>query len=307
MKNKLFICLIALITAFCCISAACAVETSGSGNDGEVIDYGTLTIKNISVIQGETAKISYTFSIAERAEEITYAFDGNAIEIKDGKVKALVGDETVTVTATTEHHEAVFTVTTYSVDYGTISIDDLYAWVDYPASEIDVSFEYPEYEEQLVYTYDKTKLEINAATNTVKALSEGNFEVTAQRPSDGFTTTFTVRAEKVNRSSEYYNTSNYKTKVANYKTYWEQNGKSRSTTLFIGDSFFDSSYWSDFYTTYAGKDAIRSGVGSSTTCDWEIFADTYLKYTDPKNIVMHIGTNNVYNDRMEEEETFKAL
>lgn len=184
MKNKLFICLIALITAFCCISTACSVETSGSGNDGEVIDYGTLTIKNISVIQGETAKISYTFSIAERAEEITYAFEGNAIEIKDGKVKALVGDKTVTVTATTEHHEAVFTVTTYSVDYGTISIDDLYAWVDYPASEIDVSFEYPEYEEQLVYTYDKTKLEINAATNTVKALSEGNFEVTAQRPSD---------------------------------------------------------------------------------------------------------------------------
>lgn len=75
-------------------------------------------------------------------------------------------------------------------------------------------------------------------------------------------------AQTVDRTSEFYDTSNYNNKVAGYKDLWEQKGVSGSTTLFIGDSFFDSGFWSDFYDVYAGKDVIRAGVGSSTTFDW---------------------------------------
>lgn len=307
MKKKFFVFFTAIIVVLSCMfAAACSSD-----------NYGTLTVDNVSVIMGEDSVISYRFSIPERAEKITYLFDGNDIEIKDGKVKALVGDKTITVTAKTTHHETTFTVTTYSVDLGTISIADLYAWVDYPASElvgypaseIDISFEYSEYEEELVYSYDETKLQIDAAKKTVKALSAGDFEVTATRISDGFSTTFTVHAETVDRNSSYFNVSSHETNAAYWKTYWDKHGKDGSTTLFIGDSYFGGSFWSDddFYTTYKGKDVIRSGIGGTTSCEWEVFTDTYLKYTNPKNIVMHVGTNNVYTDGMNAEELFKAL
>ncbi len=300
MKKKFFVCFTAIIVVLSCmLAAACQSD-----------NYGTLTVDNVSVITGEDSIISYRFSIPERAEEITYLFDGNYIEIKDGKVKALVGDKTITVTAKTKHHEATFTVTTYSVDLGTMSIDDLYAWVDYPASEIDISFEYPEYEEELVYSYDQTKLQIDAAKKTVKALSAGDFEVTATRISDGFNTTFTVHAETVNRNSEYFNVSSYEKNIENCKKIWDNKGKNGSTTLFIGDSFFGGGCWSDssFYDDcYKCKDAVRSGIGGTTSCDWEIFADTFLKDISPKNIVMHVGTNNVHNDQMTADQLFKAL
>lgn len=296
MKKKFFVCLTALT---CMFALAC----------NETTDYGTLTIKDVHVMEGENETISYRFSIAERAEEISYSFDGKAIEIKDGVIKALVGGQTVTVVAKTEHHETTFKVTTYSVNRGNISIESLYAWVDYPASEIDITFEYPEYEEELVYSYDETKLQIDAAKKTVKALNKGDFEVTAHRTSDGYSTNFTVHAETVNRNSNYFNVSSHEKNAAYWKNYWDEHGKSGSTTLFIGDSYFGGSFWSDenFYTTYAGKDVIRSGIGGTTSCEWEVFTDTYLKYTNPKNIVMHVGTNNVYNDGMNAEELFKAL
>ncbi len=267
-------------------------------------DYGTLTVENVILSEGEEKTIVYSFSKPEKAEEITYYFSGSDIEIKDSKVKALKGGKTVTVTAKTEHHETTFQVTTL-VDYGSLEISDVYAWVGYPRSDIDVKFENPEYAEDLEYSYDNTAIDIDAETNTVTALSEGDVRVTAT--SEHFKTTFIVHAQVIDKSSDNYNTSNYTGKVAGYKSEWESKGRDGLTTLFIGDSFFDSGFWSNFYNDYAGKDVLRAGVSSSTSCDWEIFTETYLKYTNPKNIVMHMGTNNVYDDGMGIFETVSAL
>ena len=69
------------------------------------------------------------------------------------------------------------------------------------------------------------------------------------------------------------------------------------TTLFIGDSFFDTAYWTGFYTdSYMGKDALCLGISATTTYDWEQWLGGWLGATKPKSIVMHIGTNNVYDD-----------
>lgn len=307
MKKSICVLLTVLLVALCCAATtACGGQGSFGGVSGNV-DYGTLSVENVVLVVGDEVKISYRFSIAERAEQINYSFEGDYIKIENGKVKALAGEKTITVTAKTEHHETTFTVTTFSADNGSIVIDDVTAWIGYPASELKVVFEYEEGAADLEYSYDETKIEIDASKNTVKALAEGVVEVTATRPFDNYSTTFKVYAQTVDRTSDFYDTSNYNNKVAGYKDLWEQNGVSGSTTLFIGDSFFDSNYWTDFYDVYAGKDVIRAGVASSTTCDWEVFADAFLKYTNPKNIVMHIGTNNVYDDNMNAEQTINAL
>ena len=270
------------------------------------IDYGTLTISDITGIttNSNPVKIRATFSIPAREEEITYSFEGNDIKIEDGYVTALVGGKTVVVTAKTAHHETTFTVTTI-IDYGALVINDVYAWVDYPASELDVIFEYPEYKEDLTYSYDETKLYINETNQTVEALAPGDFTVNVS--SEHFKTTFTVHAEVVDKTTAEYDTSPYNAKVAGYLSDWKKNGVDGSTTLFIGDSFFDGAYWGNFYSDYAGKDVLRAGVSSATTYDWEVFTDSFLKYTNPKNIAMHIGTNNVYDDDKNAKQTVSAL
>lgn len=72
-----------------------------------------------------------------------------------------------------------------------------------------------------------------------------------------------------------------------------------NTTLFIGDSFFDvRDYWKNFYESYAGKDVFLAGIAGTRVDQWrdilveEIFASFGGKA--PKNIVMHVGTNDIH-------------
>lgn len=271
-------------------------------------DYGTLTVNDIEgVMEGTTGvDIEYTFSNPAYAEEITYTFDGNDIEIVNGKINVLVGGKTVTVTAKTSHHETTFTVTTL-IDYGELNFTDVYAWVGYPASELDYEFSKPERKEAFTYKYDATKLTIDAEKNTVKALVAGDVEVTVE--SEHFADKFTVHAEQVNKNDACYTVpADFNTRIAVKLAEYRNKGNDGHTTLFIGDSFFDERwFWTDFNRTYAGKDALIAGVSSSTTYDWEHFAQTFLKNVSPKQIAMHMGTNNVYDDKKSATETVSSL
>ena len=271
-------------------------------------DYGTLTVNDIEgVMEGTTGvDIEYTFSNPAYAEEIIYTFDGNDIEIVNGKINVLVGGKTVTVTAKTSHHETTFTVTTL-IDYGELNFTDVYAWVGYPASELDYEFSKPERKEAFTYKYDATKLTIDAEKNTVKALVAGDVEVTVE--SEHFADKFTVHAEQVNKNDACYTVpADFNTRIEGKLAEYRNKGNDGHTTLFIGDSFFDERwFWTDFNRTYAGKDALIAGVSSSTTYDWEHFTQTFLKNVSPKQIAMHMGTNNVYDDKKSATETVSSL
>ena len=71
-----------------------------------------------------------------------------------------------------------------------------------------------------------------------------------------------------------------------------------NTTVFIGDSFFDRRYfWTDFYSDdMSGKDALLAGIGSTRTDHWSELADEIFALfgkKSPKNIVIHLGTNDI--------------
>lgn len=100
----------------------------------------------------------------------------------------------------------------------------------------------------------------------------------------------------------------FTTKLENRKEQWERKANDGQTTLFIGDSFFDIYFWSNFYEEYyPGKDALLLGIGSTTTYDWETWASEWLANINPKNIVMHMGVNNVYADGDDAEATILGL
>ena len=271
-------------------------------------DYGTLTINDVEGAM-EGAKgitIEYTFSNPDFAEPIEYTFEGNDIEIVNGRINVLVGGKTIVVTAKTEHHEATFTVTTL-IDYGTLTVEDVIAWVGYPASELDFTFSKADYAEPLTFEYDATALTINADKKTVTALKAGEFEVLAK--SEHFADRFKVKAETVNKSDSRYNVSaDNNNRIAGKLSTYKNMGNDGKTTLFIGDSFFDERwFWTNFDKTYAGKDAIISGVSGSTSYDWEHFTETFLKFVSPKQVAMHMGTNNVYDDKDTAAQAVSAL
>ncbi len=89
-------------------------------------------------------------------------------------------------------------------------------------------------------------------------------------------------------------------------------GNDGATTLVIGDSFFDIAFWDRFYTDFKGKDAMIAGIGGSTAEDWINYMkfDLFLNDIAPKNVVINIGNNDIFNDKLTAEEAvanFKTL
>ena len=178
---------------------------------------------------------------------------------------------------------------------GTLTVDTVYAWVGYPAVSFFPTFSDEAYKEELTYEYDASGITVDAATNTVTALKAGVYDVVAK--SEHFEVTFQVKAERVDKSTTKYITEQFENAAANRKAQWQERGNAGQTTLFIGDSFFDLGFWSNFYTSsYVNKDALCLGISSTTSYDWETWATGWLAETAPKSIVMHIGTNNIYDD-----------
>ena len=97
-----------------------------------------------------------------------------------------------------------------------------------------------------------------------------------------------------------WDSSGYADKANNVKSRYASDGTNGTTTVFLGDSFFDNTEgnWSDFYTSYANEyDALELGIGGSTTYDWENFlSGGILDGMQPKNLVVNLGTNNLAAD-----------
>ncbi len=202
------------------------------------------------------------------------------------------GDTTVVPTFLSEAQTGIYTES--SVD----------AWIGYPPSEFVVKLNNGE--SDFTLEYDASKLEIDKENRTVRALAEGRFEVKVTSGED--TASFFVNAASVDTSGAEWDYGKYVENATNRANEYRSGGTDGKTTVFIGDSFFDS-YWGDFYTDYAGKDALRLGISSSTSFDWENFYlnDHAVLDMSPKNLVVDLGTNNLYDDNRSAQDTVRDL
>lgn len=227
----------------------------------------------------------------------------------DAETKAVTAENTETETET----ETDAGTETEEINRGQLSVSDVTAWIDYPDSDFVPVFSDPAYKEALTYEYDESAIQINGELNTVKALKEGDFEVKAT--SEHFEAKFTVHARAVdktatdNNGQSKWSASTFEWLEPYKRDDWNTRGKAGVTTVFVGDSFFDSYFWSNFYDAdyYEDYEAIILGIGGSTTYDWEDLVNGWFGETDPKNIVMHLGTNNVYDDGDDTETTIASL
>jgi lysophospholipase L1-like esterase len=63
--------------------------------------------------------------------------------------------------------------------------------------------------------------------------------------------------------------------------------------LFIGDSYVDKAFWYDYTTIYEGLSAVNEGVGGTRVDYWINYIPTLKAMYNPKNIIMHIGVNDL--------------
>ncbi len=174
-----------------------------------------------------------------------------------------------------------------------LEIHDVYAWVGFTPSDIipktaeDISYD------DIFFEYDKSKIRISKADMTIEALEPGDTTVRAY--TEKYETFFTAKAREIkkNKNGTSLIDSNAE-HLRNMRRIWDRLGTNGKTTIFIGDSFFDTRFWQTFYRDLDGYDAVCIGLGGATTYDWEILPDTLLLDVNPKNAVINIGTNNVY-------------
>lgn len=285
------------------------------------VNFGTLVLEDTyTVALGKTVTITPSFSIPEKKADVTLTYDQTKISIeKSGDsfiVTPLVAREAVTVTASTQYHAPVtFTVQTTGVQlvYDSAAVNTIYAGFgayklggfDY-ASDVAASSKSGE----ITFGVDGTLpsgVTYDAANNTLTAdntiTSDTFVTLKAQSTTGDGTVKITVKADAPN---PYIKKSELTTRVNNLKadlaTRLSNAGKTEVDTLFVGDSFFNpmangtsGAWWSNFYTDVAGYDAYTVGISSAQVCDWEALLFELVARYNPKNIVLHIGTNDIFD------------
>ncbi len=187
-------------------------------------------------------------------------------------------------------------------DYGELCIEDLKVTIDqnkhYTFAEIDPLFTKPEKAEALSYTYDTDYIKIEK--NTVIPLRREETKINVRAKSDHFNVVFAVEIEYIRYSgpdatmTDLYDTSKFDGSIESSKA--KCKSLTEDTTLFIGDSFMDDSYIGTYMETYgADKKVINAGISSTTSYHWESKYEEIIGAISPKNIVLHIGTNNYYD------------
>lgn len=170
------------------------------------------------------------------------------------------------------------------VDYGTLSFEDMRIYYNYPGVAPTPIFSNSNYTGEITYTINnETAVKYE---NGVFVALKPNFRVLVTATTPYHKATFKIQTLEMA----------YEDQVKAHENKWVADGSPEGSTLFVGDSFFDTYFWSDFYSTYGKYNTRTHGIGGTTTTDWEVFASRLIYPVNPKNIVMHCGTNNLFDD-----------
>lgn len=291
--------LLSLTLALICLLACFA------GCNNEQAKQVTFTVEDITVfVDDEPVDLVISYQNTQTTPLISWTYNASALTISSNKISAKK-EGVYEVKGAIGSYETTFTVTV-TKNIPALQIDDLYAWVGYPASDISPIVANTLQGEEIVYSNYNEEV-ISIQNGYVTALQVGETAVKATCGSEEVT--FNVKCLPVERSTDplYYVDEagqGWISAARNFADQWNYYGKEGISTAFIGDSFFDYRwFFTNFYQMYQGKEAVCYGIGGTTSHTWELFIDEYFNHMQPKNIVIHVGNNNVYNDHTTEEET----
>lgn len=77
--------------------------------------------------------------------------------------------------------------------------------------------------------------------------------------------------------------------------------------LFLGDSYIDTAFWYTYDNVFGTLSAANEGVGGTKTSYWMSMVETMKLMYAPKNIVIHIGVNDIDDGNTTGETTIGRL
>ena len=196
------------------------------------------------------------------------------------------------------------------IDYGTMTVNgpsSIYS--NYPGKEITVTFSKPEYATTVTFTTDNPNVTVKDGKIAATGVYSSAFNVTVTATAENFETkTFTVSV------STFTGGVNAETKVQ----YYEQNiikPENKGGIILVGDSYFDGvpngtgspSFWADFYYDYQNEKAFLMGISSSQIDDLETVSERIVYPMEPKEIVVHIGFNDVHHGPLSVDELYSRI
>ena len=196
--------------------------------------------------------------------------------------------------------------------YGYLCIEDQTVCINtdrnYTFAEITPVFTVPDKAEDLTYTYDTEEIKIE--NDIITPLKREDTIVNVRAESEHFSTIFRVTVDYIPltglEADPWYDVSDFTTKISANASRCA--AATSDTTVFLGDSFMDDAFIGDYMDTYAAdKDVLNAGISSTTSYHWEAMYSDVIGETAPKNIVIHLGTNNFYDIRDSVEQTEASL
>lgn len=190
-------------------------------------------------------------------------------------------------------------------DYGTLTLKaPSIIYSNYPAVAIDCIFSKPKMAEALTFTtsHSNVKVENGKIYATGTFTSETTVTITAK--SEHFSAKTNVKV------ITYQGGLNLESQIVNRMNQIDakSGGDTNGGVIFVGDSFFNpDNWWSGFYTDYAGKKAFSVGISSTTTEDWLILSERAVYPYSPKAVVVHCGTNDIFDDKDDAATTAASL
>lgn len=120
-------------------------------------------------------------------------------------------------------------------------------------------------------------------------------------------TIFVVEAKSYQSVRGEQQTKNFLNRIEKVEEKWLKE-KVTGGTLFIGDSFFDEyQFFTNFYNLYKGQNAYCHGISSSRIEDWFVFSKRLVYPVNPSNIVLHLGTNDMFSGKEDPFDMFEEL
>ena len=179
-------------------------------------------------------------------------------------------------------------------DYGKLTLvlpNVIYS--NYPAVKIDCIFSKPEMEETLTFSCSDASVTVENGMISAKGIFANAKSVTVTAKSEHFEASDTVRV------MNYQGGLSLESKLVNRQNQiaTRSGGDTENCVLFVGDSFFNpDNWWTNFYNEYSGKKAYTVGISSTTTEDWQIMSERLVYPYSPKAVVIHCGTNDIFDD-----------
>lgn len=174
-------------------------------------------------------------------------------------------------------------------DFGTLTIEDAHLYNSFSSARLMISFSNAAYAGEISYAYDSENIMIaDDKVSAVGTITQAQ-TISVTATTEHHTATFDVCLAPTFAEHDAYAVSR-ESELKSRRAFglYEDGG-----AIFAGDSFFDISFWTDFYTDYSGRNAALIGIGGSRADEWTVYAERIIYPFAPGYVILNIGTNDL--------------